>query len=288
MNLLASSKVALTRPGRRLRSGFTLIEALVALTLSGLLTASIALALRTGLDASDRARQRGAAHDEARGALEQLTRDLSAAFLSAQNPERTSFHAEDIRNARSGEPFLSLTTLSFHEYREPGAPVEKRSDAVKVEYSLVSDPNRPDASRRLVRKERWLTETGAGITSVICDRVAGLTLRYRSEREARPSWDAEPQRNPPVWAYFGDQPPSRPSTRKLPRAVEVTLLLAPDPRDEGAKPRMYRTVIPVEASGTIPFEPELVPRPNPSGGSGQPNGAPANPTTPSPPGGASL
>src|SRR5690348_5894604 len=77
-----------TPPHQRFRRrGFTLLEALVALVLAAVVIAGVAMALRTGLDASDRIRERADAHGEARAALGVLAADVSAAFLSGANTE---------------------------------------------------------------------------------------------------------------------------------------------------------------------------------------------------------
>ena len=53
--------------------------------------------------------------------------------------------------------------------------------------------------------------------------------------------------------------------RSLPRAVEITLLLAPAPNaPDGEKPRAYRTLVSMEADGVTPFQPQVVPPPPPS------------------------
>jgi type II secretion system protein J len=245
-----------TKPGRS--RGFSLIEVMVALVLTALVTVGISMALRTGLDASDRIRERSDAHAEARSALHTLATDLRAAFLSGVNTEETYFTAEA---AAPGASFLRFTTLS---YRRSGGSTPAaggpRSDAVQVEYSLQPSPSGGPST--LIRRERWLTEMGQGERETVCDRVASLRLRYLADDGSQDAWRADPEENPPLTVYKGEEVST--PRRKLPRGVEITLLLSPPAGAfDGARPRAYRTVVPVQADTPVRFEPEVVPRPSP-------------------------
>jgi prepilin-type N-terminal cleavage/methylation domain-containing protein len=249
------------------RRGFTLIEALVALVLTGLVTAGIAMALRTGLDASQRIQERATTHAEARAALDVLAADLAAAYLSGVNTEETYFSAMPPEQAGT-EPFLRLTTLSYRRSRGTAAEAEGvRSDAVQVQYAL--EP-REDGRLRLVRGERWLTETGDGETDIVCDGIASLRLRYLGGSEAgEDGWSADPDENPPLQFYEDEEEPEG-AVRELPRVVEITLILAPGPdAAESEKPRAYKTLVQLRGGGVPPFEPQRVPRPQQAGGNRQ-------------------
>ncbi|HTE16824.1 MAG TPA: prepilin-type N-terminal cleavage/methylation domain-containing protein, partial [Armatimonadota bacterium] len=183
---------------RARRAGFTLLEALVALVLTGLLTAGVAMALRTGLDASERVRERSDAHAEARAAFEVLAADLGSAYLSGANTEETLFKAEPAAEVPAGDPFLSFTTLSYRRsHRAAGEGPAPRSDAVRVEYALQPSENEPGRGV-LVRRERWLTETGAGVTEVVCEGVAGIRMRFSNGGEMQDGWSADAAENAPL------------------------------------------------------------------------------------------
>jgi prepilin-type N-terminal cleavage/methylation domain-containing protein len=259
---------------------FTLLEVLVSLLLVGMLAASIGLALRTGLDASDRIRERTEVHAEARGVLDLLASDLSAAFLSGVNPEETQFTAHSPEVSDRWSPFLSFTTLNYRRSGSPGAQQEARSDALHVEYALRP---RPDGTADLMRQERWLTETKPGEAVVVCERVGALQLQYRGKGGTEPNWTAEPDADPPLKVEDESQLSDAPRTaRALPRAVEITLLLAPRRDRERDKPRAYKTVIQLGATGVAPFDTEVLPPPAPGsdpgtnpgdgGGTGGPGG----------------
>jgi prepilin-type N-terminal cleavage/methylation domain-containing protein len=258
----------------RTRRAFTLLEVLVALTLLGVLTAGVGLALRTSVDASDRVRERTEIHAEARAALDVLSSDLGAAFLSGVNTEETYFSAEPPAEAGEGRPFLRFTTLNYHQSNLRATSEEPaRSDAVRVEYAL--EPTGPERSV-LVRREQWLTETGPGERTVVCDRVAGLQLLYLGNEEPQPVWTAEAEAGAPLRVEEGEQLPEA-SRRTLPRGVEITLLLAPTGDREQAKPRAYKTVVLLTNSGIAPFETEVVPKQQqgaPSEGTPGPGGNP--------------
>lgn len=264
---------------RNTRRAFTLLEVLVSLLLVGMLAAGIGLALRTGLDASDRIRERTEVHSEARGALDLLASDLSAAYLSGVNTEETLFSAQPPEESDQAAPFLRFTTLNYHHSGSPAAQQEARSDAIHVEYSLRS---RPDGTADLLRQERWLTETKPGEASVVCERVGALQLTYQGASGAETSWSAAPDADAPLKVEDPSQlAEARRSSRSLPRAVEVTLLLAPRTDRERDKPRAYKTLIQLGATGVVPFEPEVVPPAEPGtdpgtnpgdGGTGVPGG----------------
>ncbi len=242
-------------PGRK---GFTLLEALVVLVLTAIITAGVALALRTGLDAGARIRERADSHAEARAVLDRLSEDLSQAYLSGVNTSTTQFVGRPASNAAGEEPFLSLTTLSYRRRAAPGQTVvPPRADAVRVDYVL-----RPSAPGRqvLVRRERWLTETGPGESAVLSERVADLRLGYMGHGDFEDTWDATPEKDAPLSVSEEEDSGYRPPRRTLPRAVELTLVMAPGEEDpEGRLPRMYRTVIRPGADGVAPFEVEVEP-----------------------------
>lgn len=259
------------------RRAFTLLEVLVSLLLVGVLAAGIGLALRTGLDASDRIRERTEVHSEARAALDQLSADLSAAFLSAANPGETLFVAQPPEASDQWAPFLRLTTLSYRR-SSPITQQEARSDAVRVEYALRT---RPDGTANLMRQEQWLTETGPGEAVVMCERVGTLQLKYLGEGGEEVSWNADSEADPPLKVEDASQLEGQ-SERSLPRAVEVTLLLAPRSDRQGDKPRAYKTLIQLGSTGVAPFETEVTPPAEPgpqpedgtggTGGTGGPGG----------------
>lgn len=258
---------------RAARRGFTLLEVLVSLLLVGMIAAGIGLALRTGLDASDRIRERMEIHAEGRGALDLLASDLSAAFLSPVNPEKTLFSAQPPEVSDRWAPFLRFTTLNYRRTGTPAAQQEARSDAVRVEYALQP---RPDGTANLMRQERWLTEAQPGAAVVVCERVGALQLQYRGKRGAEASWSADSEADPPLQVEDASQL-ERAAERTLPRAVEITLLLAPRTDRERDKPRAYKTLIQVGATGVAPFETEVVPPADPgtdpaASGTGGPGG----------------
>jgi hypothetical protein len=250
----------------------------MAILLAAILAAGASLALRTGLDASQRINERADAHAEGRAALAVLSADLSAAFLSGANTELTLFEGHPVEEIPPGEPFLSFTTLSFRRARLPGTAPQPRSDAVRVDYLVVAGPDGTlplplgGAYPLLVRRARWLTESGPGQIDVVAERVAGLRLGYAGTGEPRPFWSAAGTDNPPLKVTEGEGDSSAREPRELPHAVEVTLLLAPPPKDEEQpKPRAYHTTIALAADAEPPFQPELVP-PQTSGPAGSREG----------------
>ena len=243
----------------------------MALALAGLVTAGVALALRTGLDASDRIRERSDVHAEARAALEVLAADLAAAYLSGVNTQQTLFQAEPAASVPSGEAFLSFTTLSYRRnWGNVMAMQEPRSDAVRVDYALQPSPDGAGPAL-LARRERWLTETGPGVTEVVCEGVTGIRLRFSDGTDLQEAWSAEAEENPPLAVSPSEEAGLGSSVRRLPRVVEITLLLASRSGAGEGPQRVYRTAVHVRADGTAPFETEVVAPPDP-GGTGAPGG----------------
>src|SRR5207248_1862389 len=133
--------------------------------------------------------------------------DLASAFLSGPNTQYTLFTAKTPDSVAAGEPFLSFSTLSYRRSSpesaslsasprqsrppRPGA-LPPRSDAVRVEYLLQPPQSGADTGGTLLRRERWLTETGPGETDIVCGRVAQIRLRFSgSGEEAQDGWSAE-------------------------------------------------------------------------------------------------
>lgn len=248
------------RNGRR---GFTLLEALVAMVLGGIVMAGVAMALRTGLDAQERIEERSDRHSEARALVDVLAADLSSAYLSRVNTEHTYFTASPAESTPSGEPFLSFTTLSYRRGRPlPDTDASPRSDAVQVDYLLQPHPAGEPGRIALARRERWLTETGPGVTEIVSTELVGLRLGFSDGAGFQEEWSAGAETSPAITSYEDEGEPPAPSERELPRAVQVTLLLPPPSgMDEEQSPRSYQTVVLVHADGTGPFETQVVPRP---------------------------
>ena len=80
--------LSLTPDAQRLKAsrGFTLLEALVALVIFGVLTLSLSLALTTALHAQVYAQQRQQEEGTVRAIFGSLSRDVQAAYVSLSNP----------------------------------------------------------------------------------------------------------------------------------------------------------------------------------------------------------
>jgi prepilin-type N-terminal cleavage/methylation domain-containing protein len=141
-------------PKQTVASGFTLMELLVAMAIFAVTAASLAAALRNGLDTwrkGDRESQRS---QEARVVLELLARELRHAV---------SFPKEPLEG--------SARELSFHTvrtHRVPGAPEGAMTEIIKVTYRLgplapAPTPSAadPDAGPVILRTEERILGTPA-------------------------------------------------------------------------------------------------------------------------------
>ncbi len=158
--------------------GFTLIEMLVAMTISALLLATAYGVVRSVSLSRDRLADEGEAFHLARVISERLARELRGAYYSAHGPETRFVGGVDDR----GATFLQLATTA-------ATPTSSGGGLVRVRYRLDRENG---AAGILLRDEHPLHDDSpeepprrrlaAGIQS--------LELRFGSATDRQPLWDS--------------------------------------------------------------------------------------------------
>lgn len=289
--------VAKRRAHRQAR-GFTLVEALIALVIFGLITFALSMSISVALRAQSVSTQRQQDTGEVRAIFGQLGRDLNAAFGSLNSPASVFIAggSQDGSNA-TGSGLLTLTTLSHRIEADDLAggisvaaaqPPQPQSDCALVRYDL--DPATGTLARleSVVPDPQAVSQPSDSPANVLSQRVLAFNLRFwdTTNKTWRTDWDFEQQNQPQQTATNTqtgqagqtDQSGAADSATGdslLPGAVEVTLAL----RKSDGTPAIYTTLIPIAA-------PQPQPRPTtaPTNGAATPNQS-GSPNPPANPGG---
>jgi general secretion pathway protein J len=175
----------MTKPSGK--SGFTLVEVMLALTISSLILTAAYGTFRISMDVSKRASARREALENCRSALGVICRDLAGAFLSSTE-KWSLFVGED---AQSGD--LNVDTLAFTAVvNSPERSGERTSDYTEVEYYIDTDPETPEewlVRRYDCRPDEDLRE--GGITSLAGYQVASLDVWYFKGGDWGVDWDSQ-------------------------------------------------------------------------------------------------
>lgn len=168
------------------KSGFTLAEVMVALTVSSIVITSAVSTLQIGMDVSRKTGLKRNSLENCRSALDVICRDLRGAHLSS-NQSWSLFRGE---NAQDGD--LDLDTLSFTSLvNNPHRTGERTSDYAEVGYYIDRDPG---------TLEEWLVrryDAGpdddpleGGNTSLAGYQTAAMDVWYFKDGEWWTEWDS--------------------------------------------------------------------------------------------------
>ncbi|NLC55441.1 MAG: prepilin-type N-terminal cleavage/methylation domain-containing protein [Armatimonadetes bacterium] len=223
--------------------GFSLVELLVALVIMGTLAGGLSLAFSTSLDAHRRLRREGDTAQELRIVLDALRADIQQAALTPGST-RSWFIGTDEGDEENLMDTLRLTTRSHRvALRDVNEATEwellpRHADWSAVTYGIL--PADEEAAGYLYRQEQIppgedpLEELET--VEVLSRAIIGLNCRYFDGVDWQETWDSQEE-----------------NLDTLPRAVEVTLVLAPESED--AEPRSVVAVFPVRLA-TLPEESE--------------------------------
>jgi prepilin-type N-terminal cleavage/methylation domain-containing protein len=210
---------------RRHRTGFTLLEALVALVIFGTITFALSLALSTAIRAHDASAKREADAAIVRSVFSIITRDVQGAFISKRNPASVfvannggTSGAGGVNAATTGS-LLSLTTFAYRI--QPGdlvdpatgqnadptgmmgatsgvsgqGTVNPQADFALVRYDLDSSTNVLTRSVIPVPNIDLSRQPSGTPDAILSDRVVGLTLRFYdpTQKTWRNEWDYQQQ-----------------------------------------------------------------------------------------------
>jgi prepilin-type N-terminal cleavage/methylation domain-containing protein len=254
---------------RRSRCGFTLMEALVALVIFGVITFALSMALSAALLAQSVSQRRQEENGTVRAVFDRITRDLQAAYASS-NSSASLFMANSGQSGSPGMPsasggLLTLSTLSHRIQADdpnatsPGSsaqtnmPGTPQSDMGLVQYSLDSQTGMLSRTVSTVPNLQLLTQTQSGPETVLATHVQALTLRFwdANAKSWREDWDYEQQnQSQSSSSGSGSSSPGNSSSSSsgggagdanLPGAVEVTLVI----RKQDGSTATFTTVVPV-------------------------------------------
>ncbi len=203
------------RPGARRLAGFTLIEVIVAVGILGVIVAIVSATFSGALGAQSAADRRTETTHAARTALDRIAQDLGSAFPYA--PQARGTIPIGLELSHQELEGASRDRLTFPTYGRPfGSAGEPSSDLALVEYELiVSDDRR---AWRLVRRQANRLEAEAIAQApgdVVAERVVGFEVKLFDGKDWVATWTDK---------------------TKLPRAVELTIRVAPEPQPGASRP----------------------------------------------------
>ena len=139
------------RPG-----GFTLIEVVIAITITAFIGLSIGMAFNSTVAARDLAAGEAERYRMLRTAMSRMTREVGAAYISDRYDSRRYRDAYDRPTNFVGQREKLLFTSLSHQRLYADA---KESDQVVIEYQVKTSPDSKAKGRQdLVRREKPLLE----------------------------------------------------------------------------------------------------------------------------------
>jgi general secretion pathway protein J len=201
-------------------AGFTLMEVLLAMTISSLLVVSIVSGTRTILRARQQVDRRVERVTEIRHAMATLVGALRNVRFDRANDRPGVFSLEN-----SG---INLQVYSDHRVRLQGA----ESDQYEVGFCLIKRPG--DRWPVLVSRRDHALDDDAesgGLVDVVAEGIVDLIFEYYADGEWRKEWE--------------------PAERTPPQAVRVTLAAVDpqaDPSEEKPDTLVLSTVVPIRVT----------------------------------------
>jgi type II secretion system protein J len=215
-----------------IRSGFTVVELLVAMAMSAILTGVLYESLSTAFKAQSAATSSLDSSRTAALAMDLLANDIqntlqpTATSVLAGTFEGTTT-TDSHGNAAGDVVFYTNTYAADH--------VDGNGEVKEVELTVEAKSN---GEQDLVRRVSGNLLSEQGVTpdeETVCRNVAGFTLRYYTGSDWQDTWDSTQEDN------------------TVPAAVEVTLQLQPpgsDPRSQN-QPVSYVRVFPISCSTAV-------------------------------------
>lgn len=177
----------------RNRSGFTLVEIVVA-TIIGSFIAVVAVgSLQTITKARHTVEESIAITDELRFAANMIRRDLANIYRD-RNPKAVKF--EGSVEGPEGVPLTSMTLRVVSPVK--ARPEAKEGDVYEVQYFVKADDERSMLMRRycpIVGHEEKEMRQG-GMLSVIAEHVLDMKVLYYDDNEWLDVWPEEMERHP--------------------------------------------------------------------------------------------
>ena len=212
------------------RSGFTLVEIVVAVGLLAIIATIAFMSITASVNAQAILEEEDATNQAARVAISTLRRDFSMAWLTpnvtAINTYRTLFVGQN------GDPDRAWFASISHHRKIRNS---RECDQTEITLWLEDDPE-TEGTYVLLRREAPRIDQEPerdGVIYPLAYRVKSFDLRYLVSETAE--WVED-------WDSTGAE-----RANQLPRAVQVVLvLMGPDPEDDDEmSPRSYVTTVPL-------------------------------------------
>ncbi|QRO00493.1 prepilin-type N-terminal cleavage/methylation domain-containing protein [Archangium violaceum] len=204
---------------RRSMRGFTLMEVMIAVAITALMGAMVAMAFQTGFHAKEVVEGEADHYREVRVAMNRMAREIGSAFVSDRYDARRYRDQNDRPTNFVGDEDRLLFTTFAHQRMYTDA---KESDQAIVEYSLQSSSERGAGNRQdLMRRENPNVEDRmdrGGTTDVLFEGVKKLEFSY---------WDSDRKEWVDEWDTRRVDQKS-----KLPTRVRITVVALDDDNKE--------------------------------------------------------
>ncbi len=204
--------------------GFTLLEAMVAISIMAIMGALIWGSFAPSFALKEAVELQGERDEQIRGAVLRMTHEISMAFLSNDYDKgryREMLTLFDGRHGAGGHDTLTFTSLAHERLYENAL----ESDQSIIGYRVLEDKT-ISGQYNLMRREKTVIDDQwdrGGGEEVLCEDVQGLILRYwdDSKKEWVEDWNTKDVERAGV----------------LPFRVEITLLIGP----AGTTPQRFTT-----------------------------------------------
>jgi general secretion pathway protein J len=216
------------------RNGFTLLELIVAMSIFTIIAAATYSMFDSARSVSTRAEFRAQLFQTARAALQAIEEDLRGAVMPANAAVDTGFISTNSGSEKEAVDKLEFFTATRHTasaYDVNATDVVRGGDVSKVTYWVEPDLKRP--AHGLVRERpKELTPPSGPVhrdedVQEVAPDVVYVNFRFFDNGQWLDTWDST-------------------QVRKLPKAVEVTITVRGEWRDEEIlEPFMTRVYLPV-------------------------------------------
>jgi general secretion pathway protein J len=215
---------------RAVRTGFTLIEVMVALAIMALIATLAWTTLASAADMRNYLEMKDEANRTARNALNRLTKEISLAFLTDNTAAINTYETIFVGRDQDDTDSLWFATKGHRRsYRNA-----RECDQAEVTVWTDTDPENPNRYVLLHRESERIDEEPEqdGAILPLATGVTRFDLSYLDPTTGE--WQDE-------WDTTGTETPNR-----LPRAVQVVLqLMTPDPEggEDDVESTFVRTIV---------------------------------------------
>ncbi len=174
------------------RRGFTLMEVVIAVGITGLIGGMVAVAFNTGFQAKETVEKDAEHYRMVRAAMSRMAREIGAAYVSDRYDTKRYRDAQDRPTNFVGERDRLLFTSLAHQRLYTDA---KESDQMVVEYYVRNSTEDGARGRRdLIRRENPLVQDRmdrGGTEDAIFEGIRELQFEYwdSDKKEWTDEWD---------------------------------------------------------------------------------------------------